>query len=167
MEPACESLEHGVEVRGRGTKLSDDAVHAGGRAAAASAVGARITELPGTNALPAARRTLLDGLLHAADSAAALRAFEILLGDQWTITLHGDIKIILKRERDGGLQREIDLPGADERVEAARVREVDRRYLMALIRVNDSAERTSARGRLNGNPVFGLRLPGGQKGRRD
>ena len=73
-----------------------------------------------------ALRKLADGERHAAQQTAALGAEQIRIGDAGPEPLQLDIQIILDREGDGVLQRKVELPGADEGIDARGVAKIDR-----------------------------------------
>ena len=67
-----------------------------------------------------------DALTNAAQQSAALGAPQHFAREQRAIALHFDIDIVFERERNHVLSREIKIARADERLEARRIRQIDR-----------------------------------------
>ena len=70
----------------------------------------------------------------AARETAGLRLQQRCVGQLRAVALDGDIQVVLQRQGDGVLQREIEVAGAQQRFQAGGIRQPDRRRLRRAIR---------------------------------
>src|SRR5664279_575574 len=102
---------------------SEGRLHYTGRACTCSARTARgaARACPGSAGAKAShaasRRTLHDAGVDAAERATRLGTEDVGVGDRQVVASDGDIKIVLDRQRDCVVERNVKLPVADELVE--------------------------------------------------
>ncbi len=128
----------GIEGRNVRPQLRDDSAsraHAAAAAAGRRAVGVD-ADAAQADAGGAGRHSLPD----VSQQAAALGAPQHFAGQQRAIALHFDIDVVLERQRNHILRREIKIARADQRVEARRIVEIDRRHVSGLVRMSQPAQ---------------------------
>src|SRR5579875_1964253 len=78
------------------------------------------------------------GIGNTGQRTACLGPLEVPLIDEWAISIHLQINVIGKSERDGVLNREVKFAGAQQTLRASRVVKTSRRYRGRLIGTNEN-----------------------------
>ena len=125
----------GVERRNGGSQLRDDA--AAGTDAGAPGPRGRAIGIDTDAAQADAHRTRRHALTDAAQQAAALRAPQHFAGQQRPIALHFDVDVVLENESHHIGGRKIQIARANQRLNARRIGQTDRRNRARAVRARE------------------------------
>jgi hypothetical protein len=138
MRPQQVSGKHRIQVGDLRAAANAAACHAGrtSRGSAAASTGEVLSAGSAGSPGSARSRGARAGIAHASHvsgGSAGLGGFEVLLGHQESVALHRDVDIVFERQCYGVLKRQIHLAAAQQRLDAIRVGNIDRRNDLGIV----------------------------------